>query len=174
MLNRILLLCASVVCLSGCTTQRQTFEGHDVDEVWTAMLAVARTPDYSTGDPADRWTVRENRVWVDPGTNRMEIFRRTERILYRPASHPQFQEREWKLNVELEERDPPTVKFQSRGVGVPSHAWREADRYFAEVRDVLEGAPVPAAPTAGDQDAVRSQNADPLSVPHPATANSEG
>ncbi len=136
--------------LIGCSTNRQTFEGHDADQVWTAMVAVAKTPDYTTGDPTDRWTVRENEVWVDQAENRIEIFRRVERILYRPASNPLHEDREWKLQVVLEKRDPPTVVFKARNLGVPSHAWDEADRYFAEVRDLLSGGSPKAEEQPGD------------------------
>lgn len=130
-----------LVLLAGCTTNRQTFEGQDADELWTAMVAVAKTPNYSHGEPRDRWTMRENQVWVDEEANRIEVFRRLERVLYRPASKPLHQDREWKFQVMLERRDPPVVMFKSRNAGVPSHAWDEADRFFAEVRDVLAGAP---------------------------------
>lgn len=128
-----------IVLLCGCTTTRHAFEGYEAEEVWTAMVAVANTPNYNLGDPADRWTVRENQVWVDEERNRIEILRRVERVLYRPASRPEHQDREWKIQILLEEHDPPTVSFRARNVGVPSHAWDEAERYFAEMRDLLAG-----------------------------------
>ena len=136
------LLIAVPLLFTGCVTQTHTFEGHDADSVWTAMLAVARTPNYKSGPPAERWTVRENRVWADQEQNHIEIFRRLERILYQPASRPRYEDRQWKFQVALEERDPPSVSFTSREVGVPSHAWDEADRFFNEVWDVLGGKPL--------------------------------
>lgn len=154
------LLLALLMPLTGCVTRMHTFEGHDADSVWTAMLAVAKTPDYKTGPPAERWTVRENRVWADPEQSRIEIFRRLERILYQPASRPRYEDRQWKFQVTLEERDPPTVSFTSREIGVPSHAWDEADRFFNEVWDVLGGKqvepdlppdPNPSQPTSGNR-----------------------
>lgn len=149
------------VMLGGCSAQYHTFEGHNADDVWQAMLTVARTPDYQTGPPDERWTVRENRVWDDPETNRIEIFRRLERVLYQPASRPLHEDRQWKFQVVLEERNPPTVMFFSREMGVPAHAWVEADRYFEEVQDVLTGRraielppqaqPVQAQPSSGER-----------------------
>jgi hypothetical protein len=132
--------------LTGCVTQRTTFENRDADEVWTAMVAVAKTPKYQSEDPAKRWHVRENQVWVDEANNRIEIYRKLDRILYQPASHPRYEDREWKFEVALEDRNPPTVVFRDREMGIPSHTWDEADHYFAEVRDLLAGAPDKTSP----------------------------
>lgn len=141
MFKNVLLIVLPLL-LTGCVTKTHTFEGHDADSVWTAMLVVAKSPDYSAGPPADRWTMRENRVWANEEQNRIEIFRRLERILYQPASSPRYENREWKFQVTLEERDPPKVSFSSREVGIPSHAWEEADRFFDEVWELLGGKPV--------------------------------
>lgn len=135
----ILMVCFS---LSGCTSVRETFHNRFPDQVWTAMIAVARTPDYSSPDDyTQRWTVRENQVWIDEANQRIEIFRRLERTLHRPRSKPLHEEREWKFQATLEERDPPTVRFRARQIGVPSHAWDEAQRFFDEVWKVLGGRP---------------------------------
>src|SRR5687768_8626959 len=132
-------------CVSGgCTTVRESFAGHDPDQVWTALQAAANSPSggYSTGDPADRWGVRENRVWVDEESARIEIYRSLDRQVYRPGGlEPVRQERTWKLRVQMVEREPPIVEFSSRQAGVPAHAWDEAARYFDEVRGIL-GEPV--------------------------------
>jgi hypothetical protein len=137
-MKSLTLLCLALLLLStGCTTKREVYAGYQPDVVWTAMLAVAETPDYTRGEPADRWFVRENRIWVDPDMNRIEIFRRLDRVLYQPASRPVRQDRTWKFQVMLEEHDPPTVMFRARNLGVPGHAWLEAERYFAEVREIL-------------------------------------
>ena len=159
MLYRFLLI-ALWLPLAGCVTKSHTFQGHDADSVWTAMLAVASTPNYKIGPPAERWTVRENRVWSDQEQGRIEIFRRLERILYQPASRPRYEDRQWKFQVVMEGRDPPTVSFSSREMGIPSRAWDEADRFFNEVWDVLGGKdvepdlppdPSPSQPTSGDR-----------------------
>jgi hypothetical protein len=133
---------AGSAALSGCTSTQETFAGHDADHVWTAMVAAAREPDYSSAeDYTERWTVRENQVWVDEANRRVEIFRRIERDLYRPASKHLHEERQWRFQAVLEQRDPPTVSFTSRQVGVPAHAWDEAERYFDAVWQVLGGRP---------------------------------
>src|SRR5687767_3542074 len=105
---RVLIVLACATSFGGCTTIRETFPGHDADQVWTAMVAAARTPDYNHPDYTQRWTVRENQVWVDEENSRIEIFRRLERDLHRPASRPLHEQREWKIQATLEERDPPT------------------------------------------------------------------
>lgn len=142
-LSRAIAFVLAMVTLGGCgTTVRETFAGHDAEHVWTAMVAAARAPDYASHpDYTQRWAVRENQVWVDEPNGRIEIFRRVERDLYRPAAKHIYQERQWKLQAVLEERDPPVVRFRARQVGVPAHAWDEATRYFDEVWKVLGGRP---------------------------------
>jgi hypothetical protein len=41
--------------------------------------------------------------------------------------------------VNATQSDPPTVKFTARHAAVPSHVWREAERYFYDVRTLLKG-----------------------------------
>ena len=144
------LLCVSVslwfaLLSAGCSTQREVFTDRPSDEVWTAMKAVAETPDYAQGEPADRWTVRRNNVWVDDESRRIEIERRIEHAYHQPGSKPLQEERAWKFTIRLESNDPPTALITSRGFGVPAHAWGEADRYFSEVWEVLR-AERPAKP----------------------------
>src|SRR5688572_5270240 len=138
---RLLISVGATTVLAACTTIREAFPGHEADEVWTAMVAAARTPDYNHPDYTRRWMVRENQVWVDDENSRIEIFRRVERDLYRPASKSLQEQREWKIQAALGERDPPTIRFRSRQVGVPAHAWDEAERYFDDVWELLGGRP---------------------------------
>ena len=145
----LLVICVLSI-LSGCTSVRETFAGHDPDQVWTALKAVASAPDYGKGDPTDRWTVRENQVWVDEQGSRIEVYRRLERELHMPGSTPQHQEREWKLRVRMIERDPPTVEFTSRQWGVPAHTWDEGARYFDEVWQLLGGPKLDGSPQADE------------------------
>lgn len=159
-LQLLCVLCA-ILPLAGCGWKTHTFEDHNADTVWAAMLAVARTPDYQSGPADTRWVVRENQVWTDAQTNRIEVFRRLERVRYEGASRPIYEDRQWKFQILLEERTPPTVSFSSREMGVPAHAWDEADRFFDEVTDVLEGKrvidvpqplePKPPQPTSGER-----------------------
>lgn len=137
----IALLLAAIL-LTGCTTVRQTFPEKDPQHVWTALIAVAETPDYSSEDPEERWTVDENHVAVYDEERRIEIYRRLDRILHRPGTQPLRQARTWKFQILLEELDPPTVAFISRGWGVPQLAQWEAAKYFADVWEVLSGPPL--------------------------------
>jgi hypothetical protein len=130
---------------SGCTTVREPFPGRDPGQVWTALIAVAQDPDYDDPDPTKRWRVKENHVYVDDETARLEIYRELDRVLHRPGAKPLRESRTWRFQVMLDSGDaeagyPPEATFMSRGWGVPSHAQDEADRYFREVREVLSGA----------------------------------
>src|SRR5688572_25508895 len=89
-----IIITIAIACLActGCTVQRMTFPNHDPDEVWTAMVAVAQTPDYNHPDYTKRWTVRVNEVWVNPERSQIEIYRRLERVLHRPGSQPLHEE----------------------------------------------------------------------------------
>jgi len=142
------LLCASVslwfvLFAAGCSTQREVFTDRPADEVWIAMKAVAETPDYASGDSDDRWTIRQNNIWINDETKRIEIARELERIYHQPGSTPHQENRAWKFTVRLESTDPPTAAITSRGMGVPAHAWEEADRFFDEVWEVLRTARPP-------------------------------
>lgn len=147
MISRLSLLLAALALTAsaGCTVQRMSFPGHDPEQVWTAMVAVAQTPDYGHEDYTKRWTVRANEVWIDPDRSRIEVYRRLERILHRPASRPLHERREWKFSIAMEADDPPTVTFVSRSAAIPAHVWDEAQRYFDEVWQVLGGKPLAPA-----------------------------
>ena len=130
--------CLTVVILAGtflggCTTVQREFLGLPSDQVWTAMVAVANTPDY------DDWTVTQNDVWVDPASRRIEIYRRMRRVIHQPAYKARRENREWRFQVIFE---PPMATFTSRGMGVPSHAQEEAEHFFDDVLDLLGGMPV--------------------------------
>jgi hypothetical protein len=144
----VVLAMTSAISLPGCgIKQRAIMPGRDPDQVWNAMVAVAQTPDYaSSPDPAMRWTVRENDVLIDANASRIEVHRRLEREIHQPLQQPQHETREWKFGITLEQRDPPTIVFETRNSGVPAHAWHEADRYFNEVQQFL--GPPASAPAA--------------------------
>ncbi len=123
--------------LCGCTSAKQSFPGHAPQQVWAAMVAVARTPNYESPDPDKTWTVVANEVWLDEPEARIEIFRRLSRSVPRPGAEPQSQQREWRFQIRLESSDPPVATFVSRSGSVPMHAHAEAERYFADVRSLL-------------------------------------
>lgn len=134
------LVVSTLLVFGGCTTVRQqTYEGHNPDHVWTAMQVVAESPSY------DDWHLVENEIAVQPGERRIEVYRRLRRSLYDPdLVKPQQQHREFRLSFALEATDPPTVVVRNRDCNIPSRVWTEADRYFADVADIL--GPPPAAP----------------------------
>ncbi|MEY3143582.1 MAG: hypothetical protein RLY21_2075 [Planctomycetota bacterium] len=134
---------ALIVSMSGCTTRSATFEGYGDDQVWSAMVAAARTPEY------DDWKVQDNQVMVDETGKRLEVYRYLKRLYVTPFSDPRKEQEEWRIQVVLsrdESLDAPIVEFTARQVSVPAHVWREADRYFAQLRTLL-GPPTASATT---------------------------
>ena len=137
----MLALTLAFFLLTGCTTVRQTFHHQDPQHVWTALIAVAETPDYSSDNPNERWIVDENHVAVFDEERRIEIYRKLDRMLHRPGARPIRQTRTWRFQILLEHLDPPMVAFISRGWGIPQVAQQEAARYYADVWDILRGTP---------------------------------
>ena len=68
---------------------------------------------------------------------RLEILRVLRRDLVRVGQDPVRQAEEWQFNIQFLHTDPPTIKFAARHVAIPAHLWREADRYFADMRTIL-------------------------------------
>jgi hypothetical protein len=118
----------------GCTTRSQVFDGYGDDQLWTAMVATARSPEY------DDWKVSDNQVFVDDASRRIEIYRVLKRTYVTPWSDPLREDLEWRFQVVLSRDsadDPPLVDFTARQIAVPAHVWSEADRYFAQMRSYL-------------------------------------
>lgn len=135
---------AAIAC-TGCTTRSQVFDGYGDDQVWTAMVAAARTPAY------DDWKVVENDVFVDDATRRIEIYRSLKRLYVTPFSDPRRESEEWRFRVELgrdESLDAPEVFFTGREIAVPAHVWDESDRFFRQMRTLLGPMKAPEAPEA--------------------------
>ncbi|MCP3902315.1 MAG: hypothetical protein GY715_01655 [Planctomycetes bacterium] len=126
--------------VTGCTRMHQTYPGHDPDLVWTALVAVAQTPDYADDpdDDEETWVVKENSVWVDAPNSRIEVYRELDRFLHRDNVKPLRQHRAWRFQIVMHRTDPPRAIFTSRGFAVPTQAAVEARRYFADVNDILE------------------------------------
>ena len=80
-------------------------------------------------------------MWVDESAHRIEIYRRLRRVIDQPASKARRENREWRFQVIFEPIDPPLATFTSRGLGVPSQAQHEGERYFLDVLDLLSGMP---------------------------------
>ena len=139
-----------VLPLAGCATVRQSFPGSTADQVWTALVVVAERPQY------DDWTVPTNEVWVDEPNRRIEVYRRLQRVLYRPGAGPHRERRTWRFEIRLESTDPPEAVFESRGWGVPAQAQIEGGRYFSDVLNLLTGYPAPQPPPAPQPATVQS------------------
>jgi hypothetical protein len=147
----VLALLAAALAVSGCTTVSETFPDRDPSQVWRALVVVAESPDYESGEASEQWIVKENRVKVFEDESRIEIYRKVHRLLDPTSADPRIEKRQWKFQVMFDTMiEPPTATFVSRGFGVPMQAQAEADRYFEDVRDVLSGgegeAPTEAMP----------------------------
>ena len=104
----------------GCTTRSQVFDGYGDDQLWTAMVATARSPEY------DDWKVSDNQVFVDDASRRIEIYRVLKRTYVTPWSDPLREDLEWRFQVVLSRDsadDPPLVDFTARQIAVPAHVW---------------------------------------------------
>lgn len=142
------LAAAAVLAATGCTTQTQTFEGYSDEQVWSAMVAAARSPEY------DDWKIAENEMFVDEEGRRLEVYRVVRRLYVTPHSEPLKESREWRMQMVLahdDEAGAPVVDFTARQITVPAHVWAEADRYFNQVRSLLgpaRGLDTPPGPAA--------------------------
>lgn len=133
----------AVASSTGCSSRTQTFEGCSAERLWPAMIATARTPDYSD------WKVMDNYVHTDDSARKIDVFRTLKRTRVQPYSPTREEERSWKFQIELEgSPESPVVRFSARQFAVPDHVWREADRYFAQVRGTLKGPAEPSEPAA--------------------------
>lgn len=130
--NRIFIgFVALMACLGGCGYKMATFPDYDGAQVWSAMVTAAEHPEY------DDWLVIENDVWDDPSTARVEVLRLLMRDRVELGEDPIREEERWRFQIYLLEFEPPTVRFMARQAAVPAHVWREAERYFDDVRALL-------------------------------------
>ncbi len=127
-------LLLAVAC-TGCTSGTRVFPDHDAGVVWTAMVAVADTPDYGADD--DPWIVKENRAYTRPDERRIEIYREVVRHSDLEKVNPFVDRRAFRFQVLLEETNPPTVSIISRGTGFPRHAEEEVRRYLDDVSVIV-------------------------------------
>lgn len=126
--------------ICGCATgESQSFPGYDGRAVWTALTAVAQTPSYDDLEPGKRWLVDENQVWVDASSARIEIFRRVHRMEGKRITKQHRNERTWRFQILFSNGNTPSAIFHARGLSIPMQAQDEADRYFADVRELLRG-----------------------------------
>ncbi len=161
----ILIVMVASFVLTGCTTVERAFPGQDPQHVWTTMIAVAETPDYSHPDINFRWFVDENHVYVDDANLRIEIYRKLHRLLHRPGTQPLEQRKTWKFQILLQPGDPTIATFVSRDWGVPRHAQYEAELYFDDVELLLNE---PSGAVETPMEPVMEHEAEPLPEPDPS------
>ncbi|MFO0830071.1 MAG: hypothetical protein U0572_18160 [Phycisphaerales bacterium] len=149
---------AAIACVAGCTTQTETFPGKSRDQVWTALLRAAESPEYPD------WHVIENDVWGYEADGRIEIWRLLRRYDDAPGQWSRMEDREWSFSVQLEPTEPPSATFKVRSLGVPSHGWGEGGIYFARVWTLLGGKPEP-----GSTPPVTTKEAEPATPAPSAT-----
>jgi len=163
-LHPLLLLGPTTIAIAtGCAGRTRTFEGYDDSQVWSAMVATAKTPRY------EDWRVMENEVFADDSTRTVHVFRVLKRTLVTPTAPPLEQRREWRFDIVLrrdELADSPLVDFTARQFAVAAHAWAEADRYFVDMQFALKSpaAPVPATPSP-EAETSTGPGADPATKP---------
>lgn len=124
--------------LAGCSVPTRCWPKESKEYVWTAMIAAAKTPDYSSNDPRKRWIVIENDVDVNNERGRIVVRRKLSRSLKLPRQNEQIDHREWFFVIRLLPNSEPTVTFDvTESQLVPVRTLDEADRYFSQVDDLL-------------------------------------
>ena len=107
--------------------------------VWTAMIAAAKSPDYSSNDPRKRWIVTENEVDVNAKLGRIIVHRKLARSLKLPRQKEQTDYREWFFLIQLSPEIEPKVTFDVPEMQfVPARTVDEANRYFKLVDSLLQ------------------------------------
>lgn len=156
------------IALGGCSRQTATFPGHSDPEVWNAMVTVAENPVY------DDWHVFDNEVAADRSQGRIEIFRILRRDLVRVGQDPVRQQEDWRFQVQFLHSDPPTIRFAARQASIPAHLWREADRYFADMREILSSPSSVAAesPVVSPED-IEVETEETVEIVEPAAGDTE-
>lgn len=146
MLRKVaLLVVLALPTLAACTNRQQAYPDVPPEQLWTAMKAAAREPTYRD------WFVLENSVAVDEADRRIEVYRELRRDVVSPSTPPLREDQSWRFTITMDAPPPPKppeATFVSRTAGVPAHAWDEADRFFADVQALLDGAPFGARPAA--------------------------
>ena len=131
------------VYMVGCSTPSHTWQGADRELLWSTMIIASKTPDYSSEDPRKRWIVSENYVAVDRQLGLIEVNRVLRRSLKLPRQKEQHDKRHWFFVIHLLPIDPQqpensTATFDvSTTQFIPAQTLDEADRYFAQVDELL-------------------------------------
>ena len=141
---RVTLLALLMATIIGCSVPTKRWPNKNREVVWTAMVAAAKTPDYSSNDSRKRWIVIENNVDINPELGRLVVRRRLSRSLKLPRQNEQTDYRDWIFVIQLlpiateSSSDVPTVTFDVPETQlVPARMQDEATRYFLQVDELL-------------------------------------
>lgn len=134
------LLALIATLLPCCTAGQATFEGHDEQQVWLAMKAAAHLPAYLDLEPNLQWQVDANEVWSSDDERRIEIHRELSRLEGVRIDRRTRRKREFDFEILMVAHDPPAATFTARGRHLPAQAAAEAERFFADVRELLASA----------------------------------
>ena len=94
-MTRFVIIAMLVLTLAGCSIPTKQWQHATREYVWTAMIAAAKTPDYSSNDSRKRWIVIENDVDVNSDLGRIVVRRKLSRSLLLPRQNEQIDTREW-------------------------------------------------------------------------------
>ncbi len=134
-----------LLMLVGCSVPKHNWQNVDRELLWSSMITAAKTPDYSSEDPRKRWLVTENKIAIDRRQGRIDVSRKLSRSLKLPRQNEQKDNRHWFFEIHLlpiNKRTPgqsvvtfivPDTQF------VPARTRDEAERYFAQVDELLRG-----------------------------------
>lgn len=123
----------------GCTAaKQQAYPNTNRSHLWTAMVATATSPEYSSTEILNRWIVVENNVETDSDQAQIDVQRIIARTVRLPRQKKQIDRREVLFSVYLLPTDIPTINFISHSSSmVPVRGTQEAARFFAAVEAML-------------------------------------
>jgi hypothetical protein len=137
-MNRVAIL-ITLLFLQSCTTPQHAWPKQSKEIVWTAMVAVANSPDYDATDPRKRWIVVENKVDANSQTGIILVNRTIARSFQLPLQKEQHEERHWFFDIRLLPNQTPTVTFDTvKQSMIPAQVHDEADRYFEQINELIQ------------------------------------
>jgi hypothetical protein len=124
----------------GCTvSKQQAYPNTDRAHLWTTMVAIAKSPEYSSSNILDRWIVVENNVDTNSNQAKIDVRRIIARSVRLPMQKKQTDRREILFSVYLLPLVVPTVEFVSHSSQfIPAQGLQEAERYFGAVETMLQ------------------------------------
>ena len=139
-MNRFVIVIFIFTMFFGCTTNLQrTYPKTNRSLLWTAMVAVAESPEYQAENVLNRWIVVENNVNANASLGIIEVRRILARSLQLPLQEVQNDRRNILFTVYLLPGELPTLKFVSLGSQmIPARGVNESERYFTAVEEMLE------------------------------------